>query len=654
MIGVLLAVATTFDQNSINDVFADVHVFVTDKRQELKELIVKRRPSLLMLDTYNASWPELLAAYHEAVPYGYIVVIRDQEIDLDGADLIDEFWFPDTITAAQIRVLLKLARLNSYFYAADSGSLQAEEGIYVGPNYNLNLEPYLMDRARFISPGVWWQRRLSEWEPVLKHVTEALDVELVCVWPNFQTGEPAPMLAGKNNSNLLPRIVSKLGSTLAESGMQVLPLADGKPFLVSVQLEGAYYPVGLLREVRKSAQCIQQVAEQPSHTTAFAYDDVNGLAIKTLLLIASKLNREYLTALHLFKRHAFCQQIVIDSLPQIAAAQEEDTGVLLLDSDCNVISVNELALELLTSEGGSLDSALETLPVLDELLARAAQGKNCMVRTCIALPSAVGQKVAIVVAPTNVPYENSPGYIVTMQVEGDKQELNFLHQEQLASLASLAAGMAHELRNPLTTVRGFIQLLSKKLKAADLATEMRFADYILEELDRANLIVTEFLTLGKHKDELWYKVDLNNLLLKMLVLVEGQAVLQGITLTWQFARGLKLINARSEALIQVFLNIITNALQVTPKGGSIHIETNQVDEFAQVTISDTGPGMSLAVQKQIFTPFYSTRAEGTGLGLALSQQIIAEHQGEISVTSAVGEGTRFTVKIPFAPTSESI
>ena len=176
--------------------------------------------------------------------------------------------------------------------------------------------------------------------------------------------------------------------------------------------------------------------------------------------------------------------------------------------------------------------------------------------------------------------------------------------------------------------------------------DMRYADYILEEIDRANKVISNFLTLAKPKIEDWWPVNVNELLLSMLELMENQALLRGVVLTWNLQPEPPSVLSKPEALKQVFLNMLSNALQATATGGRVRVATMVSDGWLQVIIEDTGVGMSSVQLERIFDPFYSTKAEGTGLGLSLCRQIVEEHGGQIKVESVLGEGSRFTVCLP--------
>lgn len=221
-------------------------------------------------------------------------------------------------------------------------------------------------------------------------------------------------------------------------------------------------------------------------------------------------------------------------------------------------------------------------------------------------------------------------------------------QGKLALAGELAAGVAHEIRNPLTAVRGFIQLLKQKLERTSMTTEVRYADYILEEIDRANQIITDFLTMAKPKEEQWQRVNLTELLEDMSQLVQHQAILGGVKLTVDLCSAVPEIRAKGEALKQVFLNLLSNALQATADGGSIVLRSELEPGCVKVHVQDTGVGIEQERICRIFEPFYTTKQGGTGLGLAICREILTEHGGTITVDSVKNAGSVFTVQLPLA------
>ena len=237
-------------------------------------------------------------------------------------------------------------------------------------------------------------------------------------------------------------------------------------------------------------------------------------------------------------------------------------------------------------------------------------------------------------------------------------------RDRLAALGEMAAGLAHEIRNPLGAIKGAAQLLlgpdGKPLEAGPESAE--FIDIILEEVNRLNAVVTRFLDYARadRADAGKYApIDLNACVKKVVALLTAAPEAKGakpIDIRLRIDEQLPPVAADPDALIQVFLNLGLNALQAMPDGGTLEILTTRrrrsrlgYGQFAEVRFRDTGIGIPRDKLKKLFIPFYTTKQRGTGLGLAISQRIVSQHGGTIEVRSTPGEGSTFSVFLPAAP-----
>ncbi len=218
--------------------------------------------------------------------------------------------------------------------------------------------------------------------------------------------------------------------------------------------------------------------------------------------------------------------------------------------------------------------------------------------------------------------------------------------DKLEAINELVAGTAHEIKNPLTSVRGFVQLLKHRF-AID-AREQDYLDIMLDELDRSNDIINNFLLLARPQKATLELQDINTLLGDLLKLVEGQAVLSGVNLFAQLCSDAPLIVMETGAIKQVFLNLLQNAIQAMPYGGKLTVYTEflPTDNKIVVQIKDTGIGIPQHQLRNLGKPFFTTRKGGTGLGLMVSYKIVNYHNGSIEVHSEENKGTTFTVKLP--------
>jgi two-component system, NtrC family, sensor kinase len=228
-----------------------------------------------------------------------------------------------------------------------------------------------------------------------------------------------------------------------------------------------------------------------------------------------------------------------------------------------------------------------------------------------------------------------------------------LRADRLASLGTLAAGLAHEIRNPLVAIKTFTQLLPERFDDEEFRNY--FTSVAAGEIDRISTLVTELLEFSRPSGPFFQQENLNDVLDKMITLIKTEAKQKEVTIETVLAEDLPTITIDKEQIKQVIINILLNAIQHTPEKGSIVVTTRSVAKmnggpgFVQVEISDTGVGIPDEELEKIFTPFYTTRAKGSGLGLAISHQIIQEHEGTIDVRSAMQKGTTFTINLPTNP-----
>ncbi len=215
-------------------------------------------------------------------------------------------------------------------------------------------------------------------------------------------------------------------------------------------------------------------------------------------------------------------------------------------------------------------------------------------------------------------------------------------QEKLSMAGMLAAGIAHEIRNPLTSLRGFLQLTANKAKP-------EYTAIMLSEVDRINEIVTELLELAKPKETAFEERDLPTLLEQTVTLMEAQANLSNVTLAMEPSASMLpsiVITCEENKLKQVFINLIKNAVEASAGGGAIRIAVRQSEGEAVIEVADTGSGLPSEDIEQLGQPFYTTKEHGSGLGLMVCRRIVLDHGGTMAFRSEVGVGTVVTVRLP--------
>jgi len=227
----------------------------------------------------------------------------------------------------------------------------------------------------------------------------------------------------------------------------------------------------------------------------------------------------------------------------------------------------------------------------------------------------------------------------------EKRELEeqLRKSDTLNVVGELAAGIAHEIRNPMTALKGFIQLLQGSVKE-DFSM---YFNVITSELSRIESIITEFLILARPQAIKFSKKDLGIIMKETTELLNAQAILVNVQMILEIEENLPLIYCEPNQLKQVFINVLKNAIEVMPNGGQIDVKIKQKDQDnLLVSITDRGSGIPEDKIKRLGQPFYTTKERGTGLGLMVSYKIIEEHQGQVDVESEEGKGTTFHITLP--------
>ncbi|EPZ53229.1 two-component system sensor histidine kinase NtrB [Alicyclobacillus acidoterrestris] len=216
--------------------------------------------------------------------------------------------------------------------------------------------------------------------------------------------------------------------------------------------------------------------------------------------------------------------------------------------------------------------------------------------------------------------------------------------ERVATVGKVAAGIAHEIRNPLTTVKGFLQVLENRLHEGLMEEEVQYVEVMMSEIERVNTLVAELLLLSKPNRMDKRTFPMAELLNEIHPWIQANARERHVECLYDIPEGLTIFGDR-DMLRQLLLHLIKNAVEAMDAQGSLAIGAKQVAGRTEIYISDTGPGIPYYLVDKIFDAFYTTKDKGTGLGLAICERIVADHGGTIRVASK-GFGTTFTVSLP--------
>jgi two-component system, NtrC family, sensor kinase len=244
------------------------------------------------------------------------------------------------------------------------------------------------------------------------------------------------------------------------------------------------------------------------------------------------------------------------------------------------------------------------------------------------------------------------------QLRESRKEIETMHRtqmsraEHLATLGELATGLAHEIRNPLAGIAGVIEIIGRDLPASSPARAM--VKDVRLEINQINRILSDLLDTARPHPPQMMRSNLNTTVEHAVMLARQQVLSKPIKIELEQDPDLGEVEHDSDQIHQVVLNLLLNAVQAIDGPGTVTVKVGSQHDCATVTVSDTGRGMTEQEQAQIFRPFFTTRSNGTGLGLSLVRRIIEEHLGNIAVTSSPGQGSTFEVQLPFAASSVAV
>ncbi|GBU27405.1 histidine kinase [Treponema sp. R8-4-B8] len=330
-----------------------------------------------------------------------------------------------------------------------------------------------------------------------------------------------------------------------------------------------------------------------------------------------------------------------------------DMGILVCDNKDNLVLANKCALRMISInyiEGVKLEDAIlddQFIETFKDIIAN----REKIIDKEIEIDQQERRRLYSVNVVPLVHNKKIAGTLIYIEdiTEKRRGEARLRRAENLASLTTLAAGVAHEIKNPLGSISIHLQLLQKALAKKSEASEKKTDKYfsvIKEEIDRLNRIVVDFLFAVRPMNLELREGDINELIAQLMEFVKFEMKQSNIVCMLELDENLPKILFDERYMKQALLNLIKNAQAAMPKGGVFTVATKFADNEIRISLCDTGIGISKEDIAKIFEPYFTTREAGTGLGLTQVYKIIREHQGEITVDSSPGTGAEFRIILP--------
>jgi len=409
---------------------------------------------------------------------------------------------------------------------------------------------------------------------------------------------------------------------------------EQKPYLTYTE----EYKSVLILPVVVSGKLMGVVTVASRKSYAYRDEDIIGLRIITTQIASiDHLFRD------LLRLRGFTQHIL----------ESMTSGVLIFDNNGVVTFANHEMTRILdrpvpenwtAAKGGDVMPP-PLLALIAEVLENKITLENSKVRLEHVSPSCILEVHAF-------PFRDEQGILGTAFFCKDVTQVSRLEEQlkradRLSALGVLAAGVAHEIRNPLTGMKMIVQLLTADLGSDDPKREP--LSIIQNEIDRLERIIANLLDFARPSKPKEIPIDLRDILNACLLLIHNQINKAGLTLETHFPKDLPTVIGDPDQLKQVFLNILTNAVQATRAEGKLDVLIDPRAEGLVAAVRDTGCGIPPGKLRTIFDPFMTTKEDGTGLGLSVALRIVEEHGGRIDVDSAEGQGTTFSVCLPLPP-----
>lgn len=329
---------------------------------------------------------------------------------------------------------------------------------------------------------------------------------------------------------------------------------------------------------------------------------------------------------------------------------ETSFGVIVIDREGRITHFNEMATRLLSLRS-EFTRTSQLLGTTFPIIFQSEQGDACVKMLYQALKGNKSSLVPLVIndkmlllstisLQTSLNGQSAGAALIAQDVTELRQLQDEVgRMERLSLVGQMAASITHEIRNPMAVIRGFIQLIQERSPK----NQQEYFRIIMEELDRTNMIISDFLSLAQNRELMMEPSSLHDIINEIIPLLNADANMRGQTIELSLCKDLPLIMLNDREIKQLFLNIARNGMEAMGDKGSLHISTSFGGSKIELRIADQGVGIPDEQMKHLFEPFFSTKSQGTGLGLPLCLSIAERHNGQINVESKEGEGTAFIV-----------
>jgi two-component system sensor histidine kinase AtoS len=329
-------------------------------------------------------------------------------------------------------------------------------------------------------------------------------------------------------------------------------------------------------------------------------------------------------------------------------------GLITVDLEGRIVTLNGMAERILGKtreemEGRLPEQAFDLHSPLGQTMTETLSREKAIFHSEMELKKGEGSLWLMI--STSLLTDGAGKKIGALAVFQDITEIKALEEklrqaDRLAALGTVSAGLAHEIKNPLSAVKTFVQLLPKKSQNPTFLEKFNIT--VPREIDRINQLVEDLLELTRSRKRPWAPVQVNPLLLQITELHGEEMKKKEILFENHLESNLPSVQGDPDSLYRAFSNIVINSIQAMPNGGVLRVlsEADPVPAMVKITFRDSGVGMDEKTTKNLFNPFFTTKDKGVGLGMALTHKIIEDHRGTIEVLSEPGKGSTFTVRLP--------